>query len=81
LLLQLNAHEIIGNKHLEKPYKQLLHTVEEMAIASGVSTPRIYILKKQTCINAFVLGHNIHLASLIITQGAVEHLNKPALRA
>ncbi len=81
LLNQLNAHQIYSKSNLDKPYRKLLNIVEEMAIASGVSAPRVYILQKQTCINAFALGNNIHLASLIITQGAVDYLDKNALRA
>ena len=36
---------------------RLLNVVEEMAIASGLPMPSVYVVPFEFCINAFVAGH------------------------
>src|SRR6266446_4569577 len=38
--------------------RRLLNVVEEMALASGIPTPRVYVLERQDTINAFAAGLN-----------------------
>lgn len=61
--------------------QRLLNIVEEMALASGVPVPPVYILKKEVSINAFAAGNNINDAVVGVTRGALEHLNRDELQA
>ena len=52
--------------------KRLLNVVEEMAIASGVPMPEIYVLEQEPGINAFAAGHTPANAAVTVTQGALD---------
>jgi len=60
--------------------RQLLNVVEEMSIASGIPIPEVYILPRETGINAFSAGNTISEAAIGITQGAVDFLNRDELQ-
>ena len=64
----------------ERNERRLLNIVEEMAIASGVSMPSVYIMKNEPGINAFVAGLDQTDAVLVVTQGAVEQLTRQELQ-
>ena len=52
--------------------KRLHNVVEEMAIASGVPMPEIYVLEHESGINAFAAGHTPANAAIAVTQGALD---------
>ena len=60
--------------------KQLINVVEEMAIASGIHVPQIFILEDEAGINAFVAGTSPNNAALAITQGALDTFNRDELQ-
>lgn len=60
--------------------RQLLNVVEEMAIASGIKPPRVYLLREEAGINAFVAGLTPNDAALAVTQGALETLTRDELQ-
>lgn len=60
---------------------RLRNVVEEMAIASGVTVPEIFVLDDEGSINAFVVGHNASDAALGVTNGAMRLLNRDELQA
>ncbi|MFV0480591.1 MAG: M48 family metallopeptidase [Campylobacteraceae bacterium] len=57
----------------------LLNVVEEIAIASGVPTPPVYMLEDEG-INAFAAGNTYENAVIGITRGAVAKLNRAELQ-
>lgn len=59
--------------------RRLLNVVEEMAIASGVPVPEIYILP-DTTINAFAAGHAPGDAAIGVTRGCIDLLNRDELQ-
>ncbi len=59
--------------------RRLLHVVEEMAIASGMPVPAVYLLD-DAAINAFAAGHDTHDAVIGVTRGAIEHLDRDQLQ-
>jgi len=61
--------------------KRLRDVVEEMAIASGVSVPEIFILRDEQSINAFVAGHSTSDAAIGVTEGALRLLTRDELQA
>jgi Zn-dependent protease with chaperone function len=75
----------LGGTKLERdardPLRRRLHNVvEEMAIASGVPVPEVYVLEQETAINAFAAGHSPANAAVAVTRGALERLNRAELQ-
>jgi Zn-dependent protease with chaperone function len=60
--------------------RQLLNVVEEMAIASGVPVPDVYLLEHEQGINAFAAGTTINDAVIGVTRGCMERLNRDELQ-
>ena len=60
--------------------KRLLNIVSEMAIASGVPMPEVYVLEQEAAINAFAAGHTPANAAVTVTQGALDRLNRDQLQ-
>jgi Zn-dependent protease with chaperone function len=61
--------------------RRLLNVVEEMAIASGVPMPEVYLLEQERGINAFAAGHNPANAAIGVTRGTLTTLNRSELQA
>jgi len=59
--------------------RRLLNVVEEMAIASGVPVPAVFVLPEDG-INAFAAGYGLHDAAVAVTQGALRHLTRDELQ-
>jgi len=63
------------------PLKQRLrNVVEEMAIASGVPVPQVYVLEREAGINAFAAGYSPANAAIAVTRGALVNLNRDELQ-
>ena len=62
---------------LERKY---INVVEEMAIASGVPVPAIYIMGDESNINAFAAGYSIDDAAVAVTRGCIERLDRDELQ-
>jgi len=60
--------------------KRLLNVVDEMAIASGIPAPAVYLLDKERGINAFAAGYTPEDAVLGVTQGCLDRLNREQLQ-
>lgn len=59
--------------------RRLVNVVEEMAIASGVRVPEIYVLPEQG-INAFAAGFSSDDAAVAVTEGCLKALNRDQLQ-
>ena len=60
--------------------KRLRNVVEEMAIASGVPVPEIYVLEEESSINAFAAGFTPGDAAVAVTRGTLELLEREELQ-
>ena len=60
--------------------RKLLNVVEEMAIASGVPVPRVYVLDREQGINAFAAGHTTGDAAIGVTRGCIQLLSRDQLQ-
>ncbi len=60
--------------------RRLRNVVEEIAIASGVPVPGLYVLEKETAINAFAAGYSSSDAAIAVTRGALDRLNRDELQ-
>jgi Zn-dependent protease with chaperone function len=61
-------------------YKRLRNVIEEIAIASGVPVPEIYVLEDETAINAFAAGYTPADAAITVTRGCLEKLTRDELQ-
>ncbi|MCL4404968.1 M48 family metallopeptidase [Patescibacteria group bacterium] len=61
-----------------KDNPQLYNIVENLCIASGLPTPKIYVTPEMQ-INAFATGRDAKHAAVAVTQGALQRLNKDEL--
>lgn len=77
--------EMLGGRLLnpnttEPDERKLLNVVEEMAVASGVPVPQVYLLADEEGINAFAAGRSTGDAVIGVTSGAMKLLTRDELQ-
>jgi len=70
---------VLAQNSTDAMHRKVLNVVEEMAIASGLPVPSVYLLDEPG-INAFAAGWTAGNAVIGITQGAVQHLSREELQ-
>ncbi|HJQ43812.1 MAG TPA: M48 family metallopeptidase [Jatrophihabitantaceae bacterium] len=60
--------------------RRYVNIVEEMSLASGVPTPRLFVLEREEGINAFAAGFSPADAAITVTSGALQQLNRDELQ-
>lgn len=60
--------------------RKLVNVVEEMAIASGVPVPGIWIMDNESSINAFAAGTDPGNAVVAVTRGCLQRLSRSELQ-
>jgi heat shock protein HtpX len=78
VLWATGAWEIIEPATPEQ--RQLVNVVEEMAIASGLPKPRLWVVPDEDP-NAFATGRDAASASIAVTEGLLATLNRDELQA
>lgn len=71
---------LVSRSTTEPLEKRLLNVVDEMALASGVVTPKVFILDNETGINAFAAGFSPQEAVVAVTRGCLEQLSRDELQ-
>ncbi len=61
-------------------YRRLRNVVEEIAIASGVPVPEVFVLEEEAGINAFASGYAPPDAAITVTRGALDKLTRAELQ-
>lgn len=61
-------------------WRRLRNVIEEVAIASGVPVPEIYVMQNEAAINAFAAGYTPTDAAVCVTQGCLDKLNRDELQ-
>jgi Zn-dependent protease with chaperone function len=56
--------------------KRLLNVVEEMALASGIAVPQVFVMDGEGTINAFAAGYSPHEAAIVVTEGTIRRLDR-----
>jgi Zn-dependent protease with chaperone function len=70
---------LVGENNMDPLHQRLRNVVEEMALASGVPVPEIYVLENEQGINAFAAGYAPEDAAVAVTRGTLELLNREEL--
>ena len=60
--------------------RRLVNVVEEMAIASGLPVPRLYVLDGESGMNAFAAGFTPDRSVVAVTRGALDGLDRDELQ-
>ncbi len=60
--------------------RRLRNVVEEIAIASGMPMPDVFVMEKEDGINAFAAGYGPDDAAIAVTRGALRSLNRDELQ-
>jgi len=60
--------------------RRLLNVVEEMALASGVAVPPVFVLDNEPGINAFAAGHQPDDAVVAVSRGSLNYLTRDELQ-
>ncbi|MBS0431655.1 MAG: M48 family metallopeptidase [Proteobacteria bacterium] len=61
-------------------WKRLRNVIEEVAIASGVPVPEIWVMENEAGINAFAAGYTPADAAVCVTQGCLDKLDRDELQ-
>lgn len=80
LLAGLRATPVNG-EHPNPLQKRLLNVTEEIAVAAGIPVPSLYVMDREIGINALTVGFGIDDASIVLSRGALEALNRRELQA
>lgn len=77
--------EMLGGRQIEagranQRERMLLNVVEEMAIASGLPVPGVFVLDEEEGLNAFAAGLGNQDAVVAVTRGTLEKLNRDELQ-
>src|SRR5882672_6531655 len=69
------------DSNADDPYeRRLLNVVEEMAIASGVPVPAVYVLPAEPGINALAVGLDVSRSAIAVTDGCLKLLSRDELQ-
>jgi len=60
--------------------QKLMNVVEEMAIASSVPMPEVFVMNEEKAINAFAAGYTVHDAVIGVTDGCMRRLSRDELQ-
>ena len=63
---------------VKKEFPHLFHTVEGLALAAGISTPKAYVID-DTALNAFATGKDPEHAAIVVTTGLLNKMNRQEL--
>ena len=71
---------LVNANHPDRRVRRLLNIVEEMAIASGLPVPQVYVLEQESGINAFAAGYQPEDAAVAVTRGALDLFSRDELQ-
>ena len=77
---ELMGGRLLATNTTNPDERKLLDVVEEMAIASGVPMPQVYVMDQENGINAFAAGHKPGDATVTVTSGCMRLLSRDELQ-
>jgi Zn-dependent protease with chaperone function len=80
VVADLLGADYVSPEHCSPAERKLLNVVEEMSIASGVSVPPVYVIRREDAVNALVAGYSPNEAVIVVTAGAIEKLSRDELQ-
>jgi Zn-dependent protease with chaperone function len=77
---EMMGARLVSANSTDPDERKLLNVVEEMAIASGVPVPQVYVMDDEDGINAFAAGHKPGDATVTVTRGCMKLLSRDELQ-
>ncbi|HEY5232980.1 MAG TPA: M48 family metallopeptidase [Verrucomicrobiae bacterium] len=77
---EMMGARLVSANSTDPDERKLLNVVEEMAIASGVPVPQVYVMDDENGINAFAAGHKPGDATVTVTRGCMKILSRDELQ-
>ncbi len=77
---EMAGGRLVDPNSRDRQERRLLNIVEEMALASGIACPKVYILDQEEAINAFAAGYHQNEAVVAVTRGTLNRLNRDELQ-
>jgi Zn-dependent protease with chaperone function len=75
---------LIGGREVTRPgspgERRLRNVVDEMAIATGLKSPRVFVLDREQAINALAAGWEPQDSVIAVTRGALDRLTRAQLQ-
>ncbi|MEE2947853.1 MAG: M48 family metallopeptidase [Verrucomicrobiota bacterium] len=71
---------LVNTASTEPDEQKLMNVVEEMAIASSVPMPEVYVIEGEQGINAFAAGYTLDDAVIGVTDGCMRRLQRDELQ-
>ncbi len=75
---------MLGGREIAQPQtageRRLRNVIDEMAIASGLKSPRVFVLEAEQTINALAAGWDQQDSVIAVTRGALDRLNRDELQ-
>jgi heat shock protein HtpX len=78
-VLRATSATLVDQNTTDPQLRQLLNIVEEMKIASGLPMPKVYLIPDSDP-NAFATGKDPEHASIAVTRGLMEKLNREEIQ-
>ncbi len=76
--------QMVGGREISTPQdmaeRRLRNIVDEMAVASGLKSPRVFVLDREPTINALAAGWEQQDSVVVVTRGALERLTRDELQ-
>jgi Zn-dependent protease with chaperone function len=80
VVAEMLGGRIISTNTTDLDERRLLNVVEEMALASGIPVPTVYLLEREKGINAFAAGFSQNDAVIGVTRGCMELLSRDEMQ-
>ena len=71
---------LVNMATIDPDERKLMNVVEEMAIASSVPVPEVYVMEGEEGINAFAAGYTLDDAVIGVTEGCMRNLSRDELQ-
>ena len=71
---------LVNRSSRDIDHRVLINVVDEMAIASGIPSPPVYVLEGESGINAFAAGYSPDDAVVAVSEGALKYLSRDELQ-
>jgi len=79
-IAEMAGGRTVNPKTTDLRERKLLNVVEEMAIASGIPMPAVYVLEAEPGLNAFAAGLTTSDAAVAVTRGTLDKLTRDELQ-
>ena len=80
IVAQMLGGRLITHDTQNPTERKVLNIVDEMAIATGIAVPPVYLMDHEDAINAFAAGFKPSSAVIGVSRGAIEQLTRDELQ-